>query len=203
MSKKRRIRKHRSQWDRIEWRRKDCEDRIRRGEMCRHRFFCEEKGTFDRLAEAILSKSDPSTFELTLIACARRWETIRHPMTQLYAMIDPQWFEGHILRKLYSISGKERYGQSIPETRRSKIDAKKLLRKAALRRRSRTAVNKAYFAAYCGYPFYRTRSWIHCSSSRRMLMAKRYRAIARKKKVASLNDKYGRPRVSRTAEPSR
>lgn len=200
MSKKRRIRKHRSQWDRIELRRSKCEMMARITGYCKHgpRF---EYGTFDAEASSILAKNAPSMEELESISCARIWDVIRHPMTQLYAMIDPQWFECHILRKLHLDKGND--GQSSPSTRRSKLDAEKLLRKVALRRRSRRAVQKAYFKAYVGQPFFRVRSWIHCSSGRRLLLAKRYRAIARKKKVASLNGKYGRPRVSRTAVPSR
>lgn len=204
MSKKRRIRKHRSQWDRIEWRRKDCEDRIRRGRSCRHYFFCDRPEGFDKFAEFVLAKDNPTTMELRAIACARFWEVVRHPMTQLYKMVDPRWYEDQILRGYYCLGAKhEADAQSGDVTRRCKIDAEKFIRKAGLRSRARRAVSLAHFAANVGQPHFRMLSWIDCSIRRCLLLAKRFRAIARKNKAASLNDKYGRPSVSRTAAPSR
>ncbi len=200
MSKKRRIRKHRSQWDRIELRRSKCEMMVRITGYCKHgpRF---EYGTFDAEASFILAKDAPSMEELKSISCARIWDVIRHPMTQLYKMIDPLWYEEHVLPSS-KIARKARVGQSTPITRRSIFDAKKMLIRAALSSRSRRAYRIALFALY-GNDSFVAKKGHRLSNRGRLLQAKRYRAIARKNKVASLNDKYGRPRVSRTDAPSR
>lgn len=200
MSKKRRIRKHRSQWDRIEWRRNRCESKLRRGEVCRHRIYFME-GTFDNIAKAVLAMDAPSVKALENIACARRWEVIRHPMTQLYAMVDPQWYFDLFTRK-HSDLERVRSGQSTPATRRSILDMQKMLAKVSLGRRSRRAVQLALFSVY-GNAWFVTKQCHKFSNRRRLLQARRIRAIARKNKAASLNDKYGRPRLSRTGEPSR
>ncbi len=195
MSKKRRIRKHRSQWDRIEWRRKECESRLRRGEVCRHRLYFNE-GTFDRRAKAILAKDAPSMDALESISCARRREVMRHPMTQLYAMIDPKWYFDFFIRK-HSYLERGRSGQSAPINRRS-LDTHKMLRKVSLGQRSRRAIQLALFQlalfSVHGNAGFVTKQCHKLSNRRRLLQAKRIRVIARKSKLARLKDKYGRPR---------
>lgn len=164
----------------------------------RHQFHFYEffaGGDFDGFADSVLAKYEPSMGELSRIACSRRWEVMRHPMTQLYKMIDPHWYRDFVDRH-----GQRRRYDSL----RSYKGTRAILKKSGDSSRTWNELCKAFLKAFPGvHRGPGNETYARWSNRKRLLQAKRYRAITRKNKVASLNDKYGRPRVSRTDAPSR
>lgn len=98
MSKLRRQRKTRTRVDRIDGRSLACEMSLRSKGMCRHGPVGPHGALFLVFkADEILRSSGPSENDLASLACIRTRKVISHPMTQLYKLVDPGWFEDILL----------------------------------------------------------------------------------------------------------
>lgn len=94
MSKLRRQRKARSRVDRIDGRSERCEISLRKNGFCQHTSV--DTSLFQemiKIVDHIVCSDSPSMVEIESIACLRTRRAISHPMTQLYAMVDPTWFK--------------------------------------------------------------------------------------------------------------
>lgn len=179
MSKLRRQRKTRTRVDRIDGRSLACEMSIRSKGMCRHG----PVGPHDALflvfkADEILRSSGPSENDLASLACIRTRKVISHPMTQLYKLVDPGWFED-ILLYLSSDFCVQPRGWKVWTRRKRRI--------FLARRNHRLlfeSLNPDAIKGPCDE--------YHIGNIRRR--SRRLRRELRKMKVAKLRDKYGRPR---------
>ncbi len=179
MSKLRRHRKARSRVDRIDGRSERCETSLRKNGFCQHTSL--DTSLFQemiKIVDLIVRSDSPSMVEIESIACVRTRRAISHAMTQLYALIEPAWFEK--LRSYTRFKGfiQPRGWKAWARRRRHVYRAGKTYRDL-----SALIDPDSSNGPYDQYPI---------GNSRRR--SRRLRRKLRQMKAASLNDKYGRPR---------
>lgn len=180
MSKLRRQRKARSRVDRIDGRSERCMELLILTGFCHHgpMLFSGDRLSFPEYANRVVSMDGPSEEELSSVACVRTRKAISHPMTQLYKLVNHQWFKRMSFCLSSPLFGTPRDMKTLAKRRRREFLAFESLRKAMVLH------SKEGPDITCG-----------CMSSRRALkLARRFRRKAREANEGKLRDKYGRPR---------